>query len=447
LPQHILDNLHRHGITTPTQIQERAIPAAMQGKDIQAESETGSGKTLAFLIPLFTKPLGRGVRALVMAPTRELAKQVCDEFAKFAPPGYSAVPVYGGVAIEPQIKKVKLAHAVIGTPGRILDLISRDALDLSNVDILVLDEADRMLDMGFIDDIERVIAKTPETRQTLLFSATLSQQIINLSRKYLKDPVRITVKPSFTKEHLQQVYYVTEDHKKASLLLHLMQEREARAKERGQQEKALVFCNTRANTASVASFLTKNGIRAFATSGAMTQSAREKVLKDYHEGRITVLVATDVAARGLHVEDVTTVYNFDVPSDTATYTHRIGRTARQGKEGLAVSIVSPRAFREFQRIEKENRSDLVREETPNFASVPFRHEHAAPRGGGRRFSHGRGARSERGAQRPRSTGSRREGRGQQSGQRTRTSRDGSRPRHPGRNRTSRQRQGRAPHKK
>ena len=345
LSPELVATLRRHKITVLTEIQERTIPPLLDGKDLLAESETGSGKTLAFAVPMLeTLRHKRGeVQAIVLCPTRELAKQVAGEFEKFkGHTGLRILTVYGGVGYEPQVEGLPETDIVIGTPGRVLDLMERNALRIGRVKYLVLDEADRMLDMGFIDDIERVISATPPTRQTLLFSATIPYAIQVLGEKYMRTPIMIRAKSQEVRGHLFQGYYVVNPWQKISLLHQLL---------KGHSEwHVLVFCRTIVATDHVAAELSKRGIAARALNGDMSQSKREQTVKDYMERRFNVLVATDVAARGLHIEGITHVFNYDLPDEPDTYTHRVGRSARQGAEGDAISLLTDDDYRKFDPI-------------------------------------------------------------------------------------------------
>ncbi len=341
----LISNLAQHGIVTPSEIQARSIPAIMAGHDLLAESETGSGKTLAFAVPMIESlQHAHGmVQAIALCPTRELAKQVAGEFDKYLKhTDLRTVTVYGGVGYEPQIDAIPDSDIVIGTPGRILDLMERNALKLDGVRYLVLDEADRMLDMGFIDDIEQVIDATPEDRQTLLFSATIDYRIEVISKKYMRDPILIRAKSQEVRGHLFQGYYVVNPWQKISLLHQLL---------RGHKDwVALVFCRTIVATDHVAAELAKRGIDACALNGDMSQAKREQTVKEFQDHKFNILVATDVAARGLHVDGITHVFNYDLPDEAETYVHRVGRTARQGANGDAITFLSEDDYRKFDPI-------------------------------------------------------------------------------------------------
>jgi ATP-dependent RNA helicase DeaD len=344
LSKEMIALLAQRGITEPTPIQKEIIPAIFEGRDVIAQSETGSGKTLSFAIPIIER-MNRadGLRALVICPTRELAVQIAQEFVKFSHGKHLGVtPIYGGVSIGEQARRIARTNIAVGTPGRLIDLLERGALKLDTITTLVLDEADRMLDMGFIKDIETIIHKTPKERQTMLFSATLAKEIVTLSRKFLKDPKHVQMAASVKPELLHQTYYQTTPDQKIHLLVHLM---------KAERDLTLVFCNRKHITAKIAKQLSRAGIAAKCLNGDMSQSQRERTTADFKAKKFNVLVATDVAARGLHIDDISHVYNYEIPRDVETYTHRVGRTARAGNKGEAISLVATgeeRGF--FQRV-------------------------------------------------------------------------------------------------
>ena len=325
--------LEKHGITTPTPIQIEIIPAIMAGTDVLAQSETGSGKTLSFAIPLIERiERSDGLQALILVPTRELCVQITEEFMKFSHGKHlGIVAVYGGVSISTQIKKLKKVNIVVATPGRLLDLLDRKVLTLSTINYMVFDEADRMLDMGFIPDVERILRRMPQKRQTMLFSATVSKEITDLSRKYLVNPKYVHLANAVKPEYLRQTYYQTQQELKLPLLVSLLKQ---------ERDLALVFCNRKHVTAKLAKNLSRQGVSAKCLHGDMSQSQRERATNDFRNKKFSVLIATDVAARGLHIDDITHVYNFEIPKDVDSYTHRVGRTARAGKKGEAISLVA-----------------------------------------------------------------------------------------------------------
>ncbi len=359
----ILQALQEEGFETPTEIQEKSIPSAIAGKDLLAGSATGSGKTLAFgagIIQNSTK--GAGIQALILTPTRELAQQVKEalkKFSKHKPLTISAV--YGGMPIDRQFRRLRIADIVVGTPGRVLDHIKRKTIKLNNVKTLVLDEADRMLDMGFIDDVERIIKNVPQERQTLLFSATIHGMVANIIKKYLTDPVKIEVESHVDPTKLKQSYYDVPDQLKFSLLVHLLKEEKSGL--------VMVFCNTRHNTDFVANNLKGLGIPAEAIHGGFTQGKRNKILEKFHSQKVLTLVCTDVAARGLDIPDISHVYNYDLPIDPKDYVHRIGRTARAGKDGIAVNILASRDHDNFGRVIQENKIKIPKLEMPKIERI------------------------------------------------------------------------------
>lgn len=340
LSQQLITLLEKRGIIIATPIQKEIIPAIIGGRDVLAQSETGSGKTLSFALPIIEK-LSRadGIRALVLVPTRELCLQIAGEFFNFSSGKHLGIAaVYGGSSISTQITKLRSANIIIATPGRLIDLIARRAVKLDRIQFLVFDEADRMLDMGFVKDIERIVQQIPKTRQTLMFSATVSKDVEQLSKKYLHNPKHVRLASDVEPAFLRQTYYQTTPEGKVPLLVHLLKH---------DRHLALVFCNRKHIADKLARKLSAQGIHARALHGDLSQPQRERVTQDFRQKKFTVLVATDVAARGLHIEDISHVYNFEIPKDVKSYTHRIGRTARAGKKGEAISLVSTPDDRNF----------------------------------------------------------------------------------------------------
>ncbi|VVB74205.1 putative ATP-dependent RNA helicase [Candidatus Tiddalikarchaeum anstoanum] len=384
----IIRDLDRNNITILTPVQEETIPFVLIGKDVLVQSETGSGKTLAFAVPTIEKSLPAGrVQVLVLAPTRELAKQISEEYVKFSrTKGLKIATVYGGVSINDQIQRVGVADIVVGTPGRILDLLKRRALKLDNVSYFVLDEADRMLDMGFIDDIRLIIKNLPDNRQNLMFSATINSKISRLMEDFMFKPQKIMLANKINKCILEQYYFDIEDKRKISLLVHLLKTMNI--------DLVLIFCNMKRTTEFVARALKSNGINAAAVSSDLSQAQRESTVAAFSKGEVKVLVATDVAARGLHVENISHVFNFDLPDNDETYTHRIGRTARQGKCGKAMILLSEKDFDKMRKI-KQSYPSIEKVETPDFdrAVIPSREEQR-PNFRGRHFFHRDGNRNQ-----------------------------------------------------
>jgi ATP-dependent RNA helicase DeaD len=325
------------GFTRPTEIQARVIPLLLESRDVIGQAQTGTGKTAAFGIPLIEgiDESLQHTQALVLAPTRELAIQIGEELRKLAKylPGITVATIYGGASYGRQFDDLKSGgQVVVGTPGRVLDHIGRGTLKLDSVDYLILDEADRMLDMGFLPDVERILRRIPRERQTALFSATVPTVIRILSRRYMHDPVTVHVQPlQITVEEVEQVYYEVADRDKVDGLISLI--------EQDTPERAMIFRQTKIGVDRLVATLRRRGLPAEAIHGDMSQKAREHVLREFREGKLTYLVATDVAARGLDIPEVSHVFNFDIPEDPDAYVHRIGRTARAGRSGRAVTFV------------------------------------------------------------------------------------------------------------
>jgi ATP-dependent RNA helicase DeaD len=395
----ILRAIKEQNFETPSEIQAKAIPLVLAGKDVIGGSATGSGKTLAFgSVIIQSCEKGKGIQALILTPTRELAEQVSKalkKFSKYKPLGITAI--YGGVSINPQFENLKIADVVVGTPGRILDHIGRNSIDLSRVKILVLDEADRMLDMGFIDDVQKIIRKCPKQRQTMLFSATISRDIQHLSKNYMHNPVSISSEAYVDPKKLTQVYYDIQDNLKFSLLVHLLKHDKSSG-------LVMVFCNTQRSTDFVARNLKSQDINAVAIHGGFSQAKRTHTMERFHSQNVKVLVCTDVAARGLDIKGVSHVYNFDIPKESKAYIHRIGRTARAGKMGKAINLLASRDHDNFTRVLRDNDVKIVREKTPNIERVQIKSrmsDRSYGRGGPRRgMSRGGG---------PRDRGPRRDG--------------------------------------
>jgi ATP-dependent RNA helicase DeaD len=354
----ILKAIEEEKFEEPTEVQAKSIPMILKGKDILAGSATGSGKTLAFGAGIIQNSVkGEGIQAIILTPTRELAEQIkmaLKKFTKYKPLEITAV--YGGVPIDRQFKRLKEADVVVGTPGRVLDHMQRNTINLTQVKTLVLDEADRMLDMGFIDDVEKIIRSTPRKRQTLLFSATISGMLEHIIKRYLIDPVKVDVESYVDPSKLKQVYYDVPDNLKFSLLVHLLKKEESGL--------VMVFCNTRSATDFVVNNLQGNGIDAEAIHGGFAQAKRNKVMEKFHGEKALILVCTDVAARGLDIPHVSHVYNFDLPDDNKDYIHRVGRTARAGEKGIAVNILGSRDHDAFGRILQHHEITVDKVNTP-----------------------------------------------------------------------------------
>lgn len=346
----ILEAIEVLGFETPSAIQEQAIPVALGGADIVGLSHTGSGKTLAFAIPALEciDPDVNGVQVLTLCPTRELAVQICREVDKLALflDGVSAVPIYGGASFKPQLDALNRGvQFVVGTPGRVMDLMESGALQLDNLRMLILDEADEMLDMGFLEDIEHIADAMPDERQTLFFSATMSPEINRLVGRFMDDPVQINIeRPTLTVPTIEQIYYEVIFSSRIEALSRLL--------DTGKIKKGLVFANTKKVVDDIVDGLTARGYGVDRLHGDMPQIMRERVMESFRRGNLRMLVATDIAARGLDVDDVDSVVNFELPRDPEDYVHRIGRTARAGRKGKAVTFVGRRDFALLSRIER-----------------------------------------------------------------------------------------------
>lgn len=362
----IVEIIREHKFSEPSEIQVKSIPLIMEGKDVIAGAATGSGKTLAFASGMIhVSERGKGIQSLVLTPTRELAEQISGVLQRFSKNKHlNIVSIYGGVAINPQMSKLQRADIVVGTPGRILDHLSRGTLNLDHVKLLVLDEADRMLDMGFQEDVGKIIRRCPVKRQTLLFSATISSDIIHLAKKYMKNPVEVSAESYVDPSKLEQAYYDVEDSKKFSLLAHLLKKEKS--------ELIMVFCNTQRNTDFVANNLKTAGINALAIHGGHSQDKRNRTMEKFNSQKINVLVCTDVAARGLDIKGVSHVYNYDSPKDGKDYIHRIGRTARAGKQGKVINIVASRDYENFGKIMESKEFNISKEETPEVERIFIR---------------------------------------------------------------------------
>ena len=364
----ILEALESKGYTTPTPIQAQAIPHLMEGKDLLGIAQTGTGKTAAFALPILNylatnrvaaKP--KSMRALILTPTRELASQIADNIKLYGKSlGLKHAVIFGGVGENPQITALmKGLDIVIATPGRLLDLTNQGYVKYDQLELFVLDEADRMLDMGFINDIRRIIRYLPDKRQTLLFSATMPKDIADLANSILRNPVRVEVTPaSTTVDKIEQRVCFVEKGNKAPLLLHILQQPELTA--------ALVFCRMKHGANKVEEYLQKNGVKAAAIHGNKTQGARERALKSFRDGEVKVLVATDIAARGIDIPLVSHVINFDLPQEAESYVHRIGRTARAGREGVAISFCDSLEHGLLKAVEK-----LIKKKIPVDEKHPF----------------------------------------------------------------------------
>jgi ATP-dependent RNA helicase DeaD len=354
------------GYESPSAIQAATIPAMMAGSDVVGLAQTGTGKTAAFAIPILSKidTSNRTTQALVLAPTRELALQVAEAFSRYgARLSVNVLPIYGGAPYGPQLGGLKRgAQVVVGTPGRVIDHLEKGSLDLTHLDYLVLDEADEMLQMGFAEDVERILADTPEYKQVALFSATMPPAIRKITTKYLHDPVEVTVKAKTqTAENITQRYIQVAGPRKMDALTRLL--------EVEQGDGMIVFVRTKQATEEVAERLKARGFAAAAINGDIPQAVRERTIAALKDGTIDILIATDVAARGLDVERISHVLNYDIPHDPESYVHRIGRTGRAGRSGTALLFVTPRERHLLKSIERVTRQKLVESQLPSVDDV------------------------------------------------------------------------------
>lgn len=335
----LAERLEQLRITQPTPVQIKSIPYLLEQRDVIAQAQTGTGKTLAFMLPVMqlNDPEAKSVQSLIITPTRELALQITNEAQKLMTvDNIGILSAYGGQDVEKQLAKLKNnISVVIGTPGRILDLIRRESLDLSNLKRLVLDEADQMLHMGFIDEVDAIIRNTPSDKQVMCFSATFNKEVKKLAKQYMNEPHYVSVKgENITLDEINQIIVKTTDRKKQDALCTMI--------DKQQPFMAIIFCRTKRRVIALNEALKQKGYNCDELHGDMSQAKRERVMKDFRNAKIQLLIATDVAARGLDIEGVTHVYNYDMVLDTDSYIHRIGRTGRAGEKGVAVTFVTPK---------------------------------------------------------------------------------------------------------
>ncbi len=350
--------ISRAGFVEPSPIQQQSIPIILEGKDMVGQAHTGTGKTAAFALPILQKITQKdGVGAVVIVPTRELATQVADEFYKFSRNlNIRTATVYGGTSYKRQIEHIANAGVVVATPGRFLDLLSRGKIDI-HPKFIVLDEADEMLNMGFLEDIRRIFTYFEDREQTLMFSATMPDEIKELAHTILRDPQFIRVeKEAVTNNNIKQYYYVVDEHERDDAMLRLI--------DTSNPKKAIVFCRTKRETARLSEYLSGQGYKTAALHGDMEQWDRQKTMKSFRRNEYRILVATDVAARGLDVRDVSHVFNYHIPFEAESYVHRIGRTGRAKRDGIAMMLVTPHELRELKRIQKDVGSEL------QFSTIP-----------------------------------------------------------------------------
>jgi ATP-dependent RNA helicase DeaD len=376
LDKKLLDEIHQMGFEHPTPIQASCIPLILEGNDIIGQSLTGSGKTAAFGLPILHKVVyGRGVQSLILTPTRELAQQVREHLNTIGKKmKLEIVCVYGGVGIDRQIKGLRRADIVVATPGRLLDHLQRGTVDLKKVKFLVLDEADRMLDMGFSKDIEKILSKTPKDRQTILFSATFPPLARKIAQKYLSNPKHVKEKEHVDTSLLSHKFYSVDRERKFSLLVYLLN---------SARGNAIVFCRTKREVDKIAKNLRKQNFDSMAIHGDIPQNKRQKAVEMFRDGQLDVLVATDVAARGIDIKGISHVYNYDVPEDAEDYTHRVGRTARAGMKGEAITILTRKDEEKFWHISEK--IEILSERLPDFEQIRLiATEHYTGRGPPRR---------------------------------------------------------------
>jgi len=367
LAPEVLAAVEAVGYETPSPIQAQTIPPLLEGRDVVGRAQTGTGKTAAFALPILSRMdlTQTTPQALVLAPTRELALQVCEAFERYAGgrEDVRVLPVYGGQGYGVQLSALRRGvHIVVGTPGRIMDHIDRGTLDLSGIRFLVLDEADEMLNMGFVDDVETILAQTPDTKQVALFSATMPAPIRRIAETYLSDPLEITItRRTATAENISQRFLMVSQHQKVEALTRLLEVESF--------EAAIVFARTKQATEHLAERLRARGFDAAAINGDITQPQRERTVATLKDGSLDVLVATDVAARGLDVDRISHVVNFDIPTDAESYVHRIGRTGRAGRSGTAISFVTPRERHLLRQIERQSGAKLEQMPMPSVDDV------------------------------------------------------------------------------
>jgi ATP-dependent RNA helicase DeaD len=354
------------GYEQPTDIQQNAIPPLLEGRDVLGQAQTGTGKTAAFALPMLERiDLNAGsAQGLVLAPTRELALQVAEAIQQYGKNrGVRVAPIYGGSSYSRQIRALRDgSQVVVGTPGRVIDLIEKGILKLADIHYVVLDEADRMLDMGFVDDVETILSQTAADRQTALFSATFPESVVRLARKYMKEPVNIRIeRKTLTVEQIAQRHYLVYEEDKLSALMRLLEVEDVKS--------ALIFTRTKIGASKLAEILIARGYPVEAIHGDLTQDARETVMRRFRAGLVTTLVATDVMARGLDIESVSHVFNHDIPYDPEDYVHRIGRTGRAGRDGVAITLITPRERHLLRAIENFTRQPIPREVLPTREDV------------------------------------------------------------------------------
>lgn len=355
IDQGLVEILKKTGIVNPTPVQEKSIGEILSGRDVVAQAQTGTGKTLAFLLPMVQNINvdKMDIQGLIITPTRELALQITNEAKKLAKYNdMKILAVYGGQDVEAQIRKLKNGvHLVIATPGRLLDHIRRGNLDLGKLNNLVLDEADEMLRMGFLQDVEKIITGTPKTRQTMLFSATIPNEVRSLSKRFMKNPLQIEIQAkNITLDEIEEIEIETTDRRKLDNLSTLIDEY--------RPYLAIVFCRTKRRVKELNRELLYRGYNSDELHGDLSQAKRERVIRSFREAKLQILVATDIVARGIDIDGVTHVFNYDIPDSVDSYIHRIGRTGRIGKDGMAITFVTERDREEFALIKRKLKADI-----------------------------------------------------------------------------------------
>ncbi|MEW6712969.1 MAG: DEAD/DEAH box helicase, partial [Candidatus Riflebacteria bacterium] len=364
----VLQALEESGYITPTPIQAQMIPALLSGADVLGQAQTGTGKTAAFALPILERIVisKKTPQALILTPTRELAMQVCEAFKKYSKhiKGLKAIPLYGGSDYGVQLRALERgAHVIVGTPGRVMDHIKRETLQMSEIKCLVLDEADEMLRMGFKEDVEWILEHTPEQRQIAMFSATIPEEIKSITGRFLNNPIEISIiEKTATVENTRQRYLIAAGLEKKTDALALVLESEP-------YDAILIFARTKMDTVEIAEKMQARGYGAAPLNGDIPQIQRERIIEQVKSGKLNIIIATDVAARGLDVERISHVVNFDAPFDPETYVHRIGRTGRAGRSGEAILFLSPREKRILQLIEKTTRQPIEPMQLPSAAAI------------------------------------------------------------------------------
>lgn len=355
IEKEMTDRLEKLKITTPTPVQIKSIPYILKGRDVIAQAQTGTGKTLAFLLPILQSidPSANEIQALIITPTRELAIQITEEAQKLiSVKGINVLSAYGGQDVEKQLSKLKgNIHLVIGTPGRLLDHLRRESINLDKLKMLVLDEADQMLHMGFIEEVDAILNFTPDEKQVMCFSATFNKEVKKLAKNYMVEPHYVSVKSeNVTLDEIEQIIVKTTDRGKQDALCKMIDEQ--------QPFMAIIFCRTKRRVSNLNEALRGRGYNSDELHGDLSQAKREKVMKDFRNAKLQLLVATDVAARGLDIGGVTHVYNYDMMLDTESYIHRIGRTGRAGEKGVAVTFVTPKHSASLEKLEGDLKADI-----------------------------------------------------------------------------------------